>query len=74
MYILFLFVFVFGDRIFLQSPGSLGTQFVDQASFELTERFTYLCLLSAKINNMYHHQVTSLFGFSIRIIGPHIMS
>jgi hypothetical protein len=35
MYILFLFVFVFGDRVSLCSPGCPGTHSEDQAGFEL---------------------------------------
>jgi hypothetical protein len=35
MYLAFVFVFVFGDRVSLNIPGCPGTHFVDQAGLEL---------------------------------------
>jgi hypothetical protein len=47
---LFVFVFVFRDRVSLCSPGCPGTHFIDQ-----TQKSACLCLPSARIKGMRHH-------------------
>jgi hypothetical protein len=47
--------FFFRDRVFLCSPGSLGTHSVDQAVLEL-KKSACLCFLSAGIKGVCHHR------------------
>jgi hypothetical protein len=51
--------FCFQDRVSLCSLGCPGTHSVDQAGLEL-KRSTCLCLPSAVIKGVHHHQSQSL--------------
>ena len=52
-----LFLFIFQDRVFLCSPGCLGTHSVDQAGLELTEISLCLWVLESLC---FHHCLADL--------------
>ena len=55
LFVCFLVLFFFRDRVSLYHPGCPGTHSVDQAGLDRTQKSACLCLPSAGIKGVCHH-------------------